>query len=199
MHDLAPDTPVDKRGWRARIKARRRSVTVHQRAAEAVKLSERIIGWAARIDPVTICAYVPVGSEPGTAQFLDELSELGHRVLLPIVAGSAPLDWAFHLGADALRRGPYGLLEPAGQPIGAGAITIASFVFVPALAVDRDGNRLGRGAGHYDRTLSRADPDTKFIAVVRDEEVVGELPSEPHDIRMHAVVTPGHGPLLLPL
>lgn len=199
MQEMPAPAPTDKRGWRTRIKARRRSVTVHQRAAEAINLSERIVGWASRIDPVTICAYVPVGSEPGSAQFLDDLADLGHRVLLPIVAGAAPLDWAFHLGADALRHGPHGLLEPAGQPIGAGAITIASFVFVPALAVDRTGTRLGRGAGHYDRTLCLADPDTRFIAVVRDEEVVNELPHEVHDVRMHAVVTPGYGPILLPL
>ena len=162
-------------------------------------MSERITTWAARIEPVTICAFVPVGSEPGTAQMLDDLTSLGHRVLLPIVVGAAPLDWAFHLGPDSLRPGPYGLLEPLGQAIGASAITIASFVFVPALAVDRFGIRLGRGAGHYDRTLSLADPDTRFIAVVRDDEVVNELPCEFHDVRMHAVVTPRNGPVELPM
>ncbi|WP_307846232.1 5-formyltetrahydrofolate cyclo-ligase, partial [Rhodococcus sp. CX] len=63
----------------------------------------------------------------------------------------------------------------------------------PALAVDRRGVRLGRGAGFYDRTLHLADPSARLIAVVRDEELVDELPEDPHDIRMTHALTPSGG------
>jgi 5-formyltetrahydrofolate cyclo-ligase len=69
----------------------------------------------------------------------------------------------------------------------------AAVVFVPALAVDRTGVRLGRGAGFYDRTLSLAHSSARLVAVVRDDELVGEIPAEPHDVPMTHALTPGRG------
>ncbi|MGH3580223.1 MAG: 5-formyltetrahydrofolate cyclo-ligase, partial [Mycobacterium sp.] len=70
-------------------------------------------------------------------------------------------------------------------------------VLVPALAVDRRGNRLGRGAGFYDRALPLADPDARLIAVVRDDELLDEVPAEPHDVAMTHMLTPGLGVVAL--
>jgi 5-formyltetrahydrofolate cyclo-ligase len=53
--------------------------------------------------------------------------------------------------------------------------------------------RLGRGAGHYDRSLVHATPGTAFIGVVRDQEFLAQLPADDHDIRMTAVLTPSRG------
>ncbi len=71
------------------------------------------------------------------------------------------------------------------------------FIIVPALAVDRSGVRLGRGAGFYDRSLPLRNPLARLVAVVRDAELVDELPGEPHDVRMTDALTPGSG--LVPL
>jgi 5-formyltetrahydrofolate cyclo-ligase len=57
--------------------------------------------------------------------------------------------------------------------------------------------RLGRGAGFYDRSLGLAASDARLITVVRDEELVSELPEDPHDVRMGWALTPGSG--LVPL
>jgi 5-formyltetrahydrofolate cyclo-ligase len=72
-------------------------------------------------------------------------------------------------------------------------------VLVPALAVDRRGVRLGRGAGHYDRSLVFASAGAARLAVVRDEELVERLPGEPHDVRMTGALTPGRGVVELPV
>jgi 5-formyltetrahydrofolate cyclo-ligase len=69
-------------------------------------------------------------------------------------------------------------------------------VLVPALAVDRHGNRLGRGGGSYDRALARATGLT--VAVLYDGELVDLLPVEPHDVPVNAVVTPRSGLVRLP-
>ena len=66
-------------------------------------------------------------------------------------------------------------------------------ILVPALAVDRTGVRLGRGAGFYDRSLPLADPAARLVAVVRDDELVDHLPAEPHDVRMTHALTPRDG------
>ena len=76
-------------------------------------------------------------------------------------------------------------------------MALASVVLVPALAVDRRGVRLGRGGGYYDRSLSLRRPDAHLVAVVRDEEIVEEVPSEAHDVRMTHALTPRQGVVVL--
>ncbi len=167
------------------------------RFAEAMRLtalltSGRVVGTGQ-----TLCAYVPIGSEPGSVQMLDEVAEHGVRILLPIVSGRGPLDWAWYDGREYLRPGPYGLYQPSGERLGESALRIADVVLVPALAVDRNGTRLGRGAGYYDRSLSLATPGTPLVAVVRDPELFDQLPAEPHDVMVTGVLTPGRGLLRL--
>ena len=57
--------------------------------------------------------------------------------------------------------------------------------------------RLGRGRGFYDRSLGDRDPQARLIAVVRDAELVDELPSEPYDVPMTHAVTPRRGLIAL--
>ncbi|MFD7848225.1 5-formyltetrahydrofolate cyclo-ligase, partial [Nocardia sp. NPDC059764] len=103
-----------------------------------------------------------------------------------------PLAWAEYTGTDGLHRGRFGLREPDGDPVADG-ISTASTILVPALAVDRRGVRLGRGAGYYDRSLNAARADARLIAVVRDDELVDRLPEESHDHRMGWALTPFGG------
>lgn len=145
----------------------------------------------------TVCAYVPVGSEPGSIEFVDALLALGARVLLPIArhddAGvPVPLWWGEYRPGE-LVRAPFGLREPSPPWLAPEEIATAAAVLVPALAVDRVGTRLGRGAGFYDRTLGLAAAGAVLVAVVRDDELVERLPAEPHDVRMTHALTPSGG------
>jgi 5-formyltetrahydrofolate cyclo-ligase len=178
-----------KKTWRSRLLAARQALPAPSRAAEAHALATAVV----TVTGNTVCGYVPVGTEPGSADLLDALVADGRRVLLPVVTGAAPLDWAEYTGPDALRPGRYGLREPAGPRLGPAAIGRADAVLVPALAVDRRGVRLGRGGGHYDRSLPLAAPGAALVAVIRDDEWVQRLPDEPHDVRMTALLTPRLG------
>ncbi|MGH3852075.1 MAG: 5-formyltetrahydrofolate cyclo-ligase [Pseudonocardiaceae bacterium] len=183
---------------RRRLVAARRAVPAAVREAEAAALAA-VAGAALAGAPGTVCAYWPVGGEPGSPELLDTLARRGWRVLLPVVGAVAePLDWAECTGAESLRAGPLGLLEPTGPRLGRAAITAAVLVLVPALAVDRRGTRLGRGGGHYDRSLPLARPGTPLIAIVRDNEVLDSLPAQPHDVPVTAALTPSRGLLPLP-
>ena len=71
------------------------------------------------------------------------------------------------------------------------AIGIAALVLVPGLAVDRRGVRLGRGAGYYDRSLPFA--RGTLVMLLGDDELVEQLPAEPHDHRVMAVLLPKAG------
>lgn len=136
-----------------------------------------------------MAAFRGVADEPDTRRLLDALYARGVRVLLPIVMPDWSLDWAEYVGDDALTEAGYGLLEPTGPRLGAAAIAEADVVLVPALAVDRDGRRLGQGAGCYDRALTFVPEGTPVLAVVyRDDQLTGQLPEEQHDRRVDGVL-----------
>lgn len=185
---------VDKTVLRTRLLAARRRVPGEVRAAEARML-------CAALEPLagagTVCAYVPVGTEPGSVAMIDMLVRRSGRVLLPVARAAddgtpMPLRWGEYR-PGALTAGPWGLLEPIEPWLPASALAEAGLVIVPALAVDRRGMRLGRGAGFYDRSLPGRDPHARLIAVVRDVELVDELPAEPHDVAMTDALTPRRG------
>lgn len=170
-------------------------VTDFVRRAESRALREHlrtIVG-----DGEAVAAYAPLQTEPGFPDFPDALLDCGVRVLLPVARMSEdgtplPLRWAEYRRSE-LVSAPFGLLEPRGPRLDAHALATVGTVLVPALAVDSHGVRLGRGAGFYDRSLPFRDPAARLIAVVRDDELVDELPSEPHDVPMTHALTPGHG------
>jgi 5-formyltetrahydrofolate cyclo-ligase len=161
---------------------RRAQLTVTERALAGEALERALAGVLGRAQRVA--AYAAVGTEPPTEELFAHCEE----VLLPVLLSDGKLDWAY---ADELRPGPHGLLEPRGERLGVDAIATCDLVLVPALAVDRNGNRLGRGGGSYDRALARTDAMT--IALLYDDELVDALPAEPHDVRVRAAVTPGTG------
>jgi 5-formyltetrahydrofolate cyclo-ligase len=192
-----------KAALRERLLAARRCVADHVRAAEARALCEHL-------EPVvtggsTVCAYVPVGSEPGSVELLEMLLRRSARVLLPVARTSgpgkndtpSPLRWGEYR-PGTLIPGPWGLLEPPGPMLPEPALAEAALVIVPALAVDRRGVRLGRGRGFYDRSLAGRNPQARLIAMVRDAEFVDELPAEPHDVPMTHALTPTRGLIALP-
>lgn len=137
----------------------------------------------------TVAAYVSVSSEPGTGPLLDGLTRAGKRVILPLVQPDLDLDWAVYAGPDALHTARLGLLEPDGPPLGPEVIRGADAVLVPGLAVGRDGMRLGRGGGCYDRVLARVLPGTFVCLLLNSEEVLDSVPHEDHDRKVTAVAT----------
>jgi 5-formyltetrahydrofolate cyclo-ligase len=181
--------PATKDEWRSRLLAARREVLPELRATEAAALAGFVRDLVTAGQ--TVCSYVPVGTEPGSVHLLDDLRAAGVQVLLPVVTGPHPLDWAQYDGT--LQPGPHHLLEPAGPRLGPQVVGTANLILVPALAVDAAGVRLGRGAGHYDRSLVHAAPAAMVIGVVRDQEFLPHLPFDDHDVRMTAVLTPGRG------
>ena len=141
----------------------------------------------------TVAAYYSVGAEPGTRALVYALWKRGTYVLLPRLQPDGDLDWASYEGPDSLVPGPRGLQEPSEKPRGIDTIARADVVLVPALAVDRAGNRLGRGGGSYDRALARVGPLIPVIALLYDAELLSRLPAEPHDTPVRAVARPEAG------
>jgi 5-formyltetrahydrofolate cyclo-ligase len=185
-----PDVGAAKSALRTDLLTRRRARPPAEREAAATAVAATLLRGLAACH--TFAAYVPEPEEPGHGRIPAAFTQLGARVLLPVVpAEGTDLAWAVDTGR--LAPGRFGLLEPVGPRLGPTAIGTADVVVLPALAVARDGARLGRGGGYYDRALTHARGDAVLVAVVFDDELLDELPSEPHDRRVTAVVTPSGG------
>ena len=176
----------DKRHLRSAISARRDARDPAEVTAAGRALAALAPVAAARAD--LVACFVGVGNEPPTLPLIDGLVGLGVRVLLPVVSG-ADLDWVEYDGAATLTRSSLGLLEPAGQQLGPAAVRGCGLALVPALAVDRQGRRLGRGGGYFDRALALR-PVASVFAVVYDDELLDEVPVEDHDVPVDGAFTP---------
>ncbi|MEU2669689.1 5-formyltetrahydrofolate cyclo-ligase [Streptomyces sp. NPDC007164] len=178
---------------RRELLAARRLLTREDVENAAVVLSRRASDLPELSGARTVAAYVSVGTEPGTRALLDALRARGVRVLLPVLLADNDLDWAPYEGAGHLVRAGRGLLEPDAEPLGREAVLEADAVLLPGLAVDARGMRLGRGGGSYDRVLARlaaAGAHPALIVLLYDDEVVAQVPEEPHDHPVDVVVTP---------
>ena len=133
--------------------------------------------------------YHAVGSEVPTRSYGQWFFENSRTLALPWFASrGAPMEfrqWHNPFDDSALEQGPYGALQPGGDA----GMAEPDILFVPLLAVTPNGDRLGQGAGHYDRWLE-AHLSVRAVGLAWDCQLSEELPREPHDQRLRAVVTP---------
>ena len=187
MPESEPTIASRKAAIRAEVRRRRAART----AVELDAAGAALAGHAAALVGVTIAAFVGTGGEVPTLPLLDALRGRGARVLLPVLEPDDDLDWSVYHGSGALVTGRRGTLEPAATRLGRNAIGTADLVLAPAIAVDRHGRRLGQGGGSYDRALGRT--TARIVAVVLDDEVLDEVPAEPHDRPVDGALTPVGG------
>lgn len=179
---------MDKSAVRRTVLARRAAVPAPVRAARDRAIARHV---GAIVTPgMVVCAYVPDDDEAGGPGLPETLALSGARVLLPVSPAVGPLRWAAYAGPADLVRGRFGIPVPSAAPEGPELIAGADLVLVPAVAVDRSGNRLGRGGGYYDRSLALAGPLTRLLALVDPENLLDEVPAEPHDRAVHGLITP---------
>jgi len=175
------------------LKAALRQELLAARRAPAVSCGAGLLAVAREQTEVVaarrIALYVSMRPEPQTGPLIDWLLASGREVLLPVLYADNDLGWGLAPGAADLVPGRLGLSEPP-VDLGADAITSAELVICPALAVDLNGVRLGRGGGSYDRALARVSPGTPIWAVVHEREILESLPTAPHDRPVHAALTP---------
>jgi len=178
---------------RRQLAAWRSQIGDPERAASGRSLRDAVLSLPEIQMAGTVAAYMSVGTEPDTRGLVYALWKRGTYVLLPLLLPDYDLEWASYEGPDSLAPGPRGLLQPAEPPRGVTAVTSADLVIVPALAVDHDGRRLGRGGGSYDRALARVGPAVPTVALIYDDELLDEVPAGPLDQRVRMAARPRHG------
>ena len=186
----ATEVAEAKKVMRAEAIAVRRGMSPSARVHAGSALTTAVLSLRESAAACTVAAYVSIGTEPPTPELLSMLRSGDIRVLVPVLLDDLDLDWAIYETDCPMSASSGGLWTPEGPRLGVAAIAEADLVVVPALAVGRDGTRLGRGGGSYDRALTWVPAGRPVVALLYDGELRDTVPSAEHDRKVTAVVTP---------
>ena len=182
---------IDKQMLRTALKQRRREHVAAIPAMQLGLLFRRPPEALVRLVPegATIGLYHEMPAEAPAGHYARWFFERGHRIALPWFADrAAPMafrEWTNPCVEDLLEPDPFKAKQPASDS----AELTPEVLFVPLVGFSDRGGRLGLGAGHYDRWLA-AHPPRLAIGLAWDCQLVDDLPTEPHDHPLDAVITP---------
>ena len=183
--------PADKTALRLMLREHRREHAAREggiAAQEAAqKLCDVIMAEGLSAGAI-IAAYLPLPDEISPLPSCTALRHLGFRIAMPVTTTrDAPLTFRLYDDNTPVTTGDFGVREPA-----SGDTVTPDALIVPLLAFDDDCQRLGFGAGHYDRTLAalRAQGRVFTLGLAHDmQRMAGGLPHEDHDQPLDCVVT----------
>ena len=159
-------------------------------AAERAEASRRIFGRAGRLEAFgrarTVGVFCSLADEPDTSEALARWSAAGRRLAVPRVEGDVMRFYEYD--PRTMRPGAFGIAEP-GPEARLCEPRELDLVIVPGTAFTAAGARMGRGRGYYDKYLAQPEVHAVKIGVCYAHQLVGELPSEPHDVAMDCVIT----------
>jgi len=180
---------MEKPQARRRIQQEITRLTAEDRAGKSRRIADTIMRLPEFTRASVVMLFAPMTDETDTWPIIRAATNEGKIVLFPRVMQGAKKMIACRVEDpwQDLAAGTYNILEPrSNSPFDVSAI---DFCLVPARAFDRLGGRLGRGKGYYDRFM--ADPVFRAIrcGVAFGEQILDEVPSAPHDLPVHVIVT----------
>jgi len=184
-------TPIQdaKVTLRRRVRAELNRMIPAQRAAASARactLLQRQTAWE---NAKSVLFYAPLAEEPDLWPLLAGALAAGKIIALPrfVPEDNSYVACEIHEPARDLEPGRFGIREPADRcpelPLNR-----LDLVLVPGVAFDLHGRRLGRGKGFYDQLLAAVRGTSCGVAF--DEQIVGEIPVEPHDAHLNCILTP---------
>ncbi len=158
--------------------------------------SRQLLQWLPQIPAFVtakhIAMYWPMGAELSPLPLLTQAQHQNKHCYLPVLRpGSEVLTFVAYQAMDPLMKHPLGFLEPALSEKPILAAKDLDLIILPLLAFDDYGQRLGRGAGHYDRTLHEISDSKKpyLLGLGYACQHIDRLPTDPWDYRVDGVLT----------
>lgn len=181
-----------KQALRATVTAARDALSPHVRKVAADTIMRRVLSLDIYYAATSVLTYMSFGNELNTHHFFDTLLRDGKAVMLPRIDKASNTLTLHRVNShDDLVDGIWGIREPHPDSPKV-ALADVDMMMMPGLAFDRAGNRLGYGAGYYDRLLAPlADKAVRPLRLVAafDCQVVDAVPVGPSDQPFHLLVT----------
>jgi 5-formyltetrahydrofolate cyclo-ligase len=182
-----------KTNLRREMRAHLRALGADERARASIVICHTAAKHPAFRKAKRVALFAPLPSEPDIHPLIEEAWAQDKRVVLPFMLerrSSPELNWHEVTGwADLAARGPMGLREPDSVRCPLVAPTELECAFIPGLAFDEEGHRLGRGGGFYDAFLAHVPPRLPCIGLMFAAQKVKRVPREAHDFALRSVIT----------
>ena len=140
-----------------------------------------------------VLMYASFRSEVDTTGLIDEIIRSGKRLILPLVDSRRKALNLYEVkDPSELIRGYMGIPEPGITKDRATTMNEIDLIVIPGAGFDIKGNRIGYGGGYYDRLLSQGSGGLNHVmsvALAFEEQIVEEIPAEPHDVRVDIIIT----------
>lgn len=180
---------MEKAKARSERKEAIKALTIEERARKSAIIAQAILNLPEISPSKVIMAYAPLDDEVSLCGLWQGLIDAGKTLVFPVLMRALGHMEAVAVGDIQHDLGPgrFGVMQPfEGRPVDPASIDL---VFVPALAYDRHGHRLGRGGGYYDRFLTGRAVNAFRCGVAFSCQLVECVPTREHDCAVHAVVT----------
>ncbi|MCQ2611764.1 MAG: 5-formyltetrahydrofolate cyclo-ligase [Treponema sp.] len=156
--------------------------------------------WYSRT--TTVLCFLSCGTEISTTPIISQALKDHKKIAVPkVIPGTNQMEF-FYLKdiplEQQIQTGAFGICEPKTtlEKVNPKDLPQDTLVVLPGLAFTRTGTRLGKGKGFYDRFLSETQEvnpgfkeSAKFIGMCYSAQIVQDLPSQEHDIKVHGLVT----------
>jgi 5-formyltetrahydrofolate cyclo-ligase len=185
-----------KQGLRDEMRARRRALSAREQTTAGKALAAQLRGMPGLAGGQRVAAYLTNDGEIDPLPMMRVLIQRKRRCFLPIIVPlRRPLLRFGELKPNGrLKSNRFGILEPQVPPQLAFKIGQLDWIFVPLVAFDRTGNRLGMGGGFYDATLDvlrhrRHGQRPRLIGLAHEFQRVKSLNVDSWDVPLHGIVT----------
>jgi 5-formyltetrahydrofolate cyclo-ligase len=185
---VGPPMREKKHSLRAAALAQRSLLSRSESLARSRLIQARVLQFPPYLLSRSVALYNPIQNEVETGAIRDHALVTGKNVFFPRFGPEDSLELIKIGSATEFSPGRFGILEPTGEGRLAGRDREELVVFVPGVAFDLRGNRLGRGKGWYDRLIKELGKAT-LAAIAYDFQIVDEVPAEEWDQRVHYVIT----------
>jgi 5-formyltetrahydrofolate cyclo-ligase len=179
----------NKPALRKALMARRMALPEHEWRARSSAVQARALRMAAYAAAESVVLYSAIQHEVATDKILVAALAEGRNVFYPKLVPPSTSAFIRVRHAGELRPGRHGILEPTGAESLTAGDGERLIVFVPGVAFDVSGNRLGRGLGWYDRALPGLGNRAALVALAFDFQVIAKIPRENWDRKVHWIVT----------
>lgn len=180
---------LSKQEIRREMKKRRASLSLPQREEASRQIAELLRQQECYRQAAVLLSYASFRDEVDTRPIIEAARSDGKRVALPHISGTSMAFYYIRAWED-LMPGYQGIPEPpVTSPLEESG---SALLLLPGLAFDTNFQRLGYGAGYYDRFLAETTGRWSFykLALAFPCQIIDKLPSEPHDIPLDGILTP---------
>lgn len=184
----------EKKALRQIILQQRDLLSYSEKLEKSLVINEKFLSLKHVKNSRVIMCYMNFGSEVMTLSLIQKCFELGKKVVIPYIVKISKTERHMFVSeitdtGSQLHTGTWGIPEPKKDSIREVDPGNIDIIAVPGVVFDMKHNRIGYGAGYYDRFLNKVGDACLKVGLAYELQIIDNIPAEKHDIKMDIIIT----------